>query len=164
MADDELPHVDPPRETRHCAVCGAAHASFGFGPPGVLPADAWYCAEHRADGERGLGGAVWHAASGAVWRSPDVMKPRAAAKSGQQLPCAWGLPGRFYEPRASDLLARPLVSPGVRREQPLPPRPLLGGLIGQQRPYRSQVVMQRGDVGLQLLARNLDICLGCPGR
>jgi hypothetical protein len=51
VADDD-PHVDPPRETRCCAVCGAAHASFGFGPPGVLPADAWYCAEHREDGER----------------------------------------------------------------------------------------------------------------
>jgi len=53
MADDEpILHVEPPRETRLCAVCGAAHASFGFGPPGVLPADAWYCAEHREDGER----------------------------------------------------------------------------------------------------------------
>ena len=53
MADDEpIPHVDLPRETRHCKVCGAAHASFGFGPPGVLPADAWYCSEHREDGER----------------------------------------------------------------------------------------------------------------
>jgi len=31
---------------------GAARASFGFGPPGVLPADAWYCSEHREDGER----------------------------------------------------------------------------------------------------------------
>jgi hypothetical protein len=51
MTDDE-PHVDPPREERCCAICGAAHASFGFVPPGVLPADAWYCAEHRQDGER----------------------------------------------------------------------------------------------------------------
>jgi hypothetical protein len=52
MADDEpIPHVDPPRETRRCAICGK-WASFGFGPPGVLPADAWYCAEHREHGER----------------------------------------------------------------------------------------------------------------
>jgi hypothetical protein len=39
MADDDTtPHVDPPRETRHCAICGAT-AYYGFGPPGVLPAD-----------------------------------------------------------------------------------------------------------------------------
>jgi hypothetical protein len=29
MSDDE-PHVDPPRETPRCPVCGAAHASFGW--------------------------------------------------------------------------------------------------------------------------------------
>ena len=52
MADDEMPHVDPPPETRRCAVCGSERASFGFGPPGVSEADAWYCAEHRAEGER----------------------------------------------------------------------------------------------------------------
>src|SRR5215469_9570844 len=41
MTHDE-PHVDPPRENRYCAVCGAGHASFGFGRPGALPADVWY--------------------------------------------------------------------------------------------------------------------------
>jgi len=51
MGDDE-PHVDQAHDIRRCAVCGATHASFGFGPPGVLPADAWYCSEHRQDGER----------------------------------------------------------------------------------------------------------------
>jgi len=49
MADYEPPlHVDPPGESRHCAICGAGRASFGFRPPGVQPADTWYCAEHPA--------------------------------------------------------------------------------------------------------------------
>jgi len=69
----------------------------------------------------------------------------------------------FQRGAAQDAPAEP-VSPGVRRKQTPPPRPLLGGLIGQERPYRSQVVMQRGDVGFQLLARNLNVRLGCPGR
>ena len=52
MADDDTtPHVDPPREARHCAICGAT-AYYGFGPPGVLPADAWYCGDHLEEGER----------------------------------------------------------------------------------------------------------------
>jgi hypothetical protein len=33
-------------------VCGVTPALFGFGPPGTLPADAWYCVEHRQEGER----------------------------------------------------------------------------------------------------------------
>jgi hypothetical protein len=51
MDEAEL-NVDPPRENRHCAVCGAVHASFGFGPPGSLAAELWYCGQHRQDGER----------------------------------------------------------------------------------------------------------------
>jgi hypothetical protein len=34
----------------------AGRASYGFGPPGVLPADAWYCASAR--GRAGLGEAL----------------------------------------------------------------------------------------------------------
>jgi hypothetical protein len=63
--DDPPPFVDPPSETRRCAICGAVHASFGFGPPGVLPADAWYCTEHRQDGER-----AWAARYGAGAAGP----------------------------------------------------------------------------------------------
>jgi hypothetical protein len=51
MADEPILH-DPPPEDRRCAVCGSERASFGFGPPGTLSTDAWYCAEHRQDGER----------------------------------------------------------------------------------------------------------------
>jgi hypothetical protein len=51
MADNDTPHVDPPREARRCVVCGAT-AYYGFGPPGALPADAWYCSEHLEEGEQ----------------------------------------------------------------------------------------------------------------
>ena len=72
MTDDQ-PHADPLRETWYCAICAAAHASFGFGPPGVLPADAWYCSEHREDGERAwaarLRGCDLRARAAVVWFS-----------------------------------------------------------------------------------------------
>jgi hypothetical protein len=46
VTDDE-PHVDPPRETRRCAVCGQP----------LQPAEAWYCAKHRQhEGERAAPG------------------------------------------------------------------------------------------------------------
>lgn len=51
MADDDTPYVDPPPEVRHCAICGAT-AYYGFGPPGALPADAWYCGDHLEEGEQ----------------------------------------------------------------------------------------------------------------
>jgi hypothetical protein len=45
--------IDPP-DIRRCAICGDAGASYGFGPPGnpAPPAEAWYCATHREEGER----------------------------------------------------------------------------------------------------------------
>jgi hypothetical protein len=50
MADDDPP-VDPARDMRHCAICGAT-AYYGFGPPGGLSADAWYCGDHLEEGEQ----------------------------------------------------------------------------------------------------------------
>ena len=46
MIDDE-PHVEPPLETRRCAVCGEPRQ----------PGEAWYCAKHRQhEGDRAGGG------------------------------------------------------------------------------------------------------------
>jgi hypothetical protein len=50
--EEPIPSTDPSPENRHCAICGTAHALFGFGPPGTLSAEAWYCRQHRQDGER----------------------------------------------------------------------------------------------------------------
>lgn len=52
MANDNQPSGDPP-ESYSCAICGA-RAPYGFGSPAtpVQPADAWYCATHREEGER----------------------------------------------------------------------------------------------------------------
>jgi hypothetical protein len=49
--DEPTPDIDP--DIRRCAICGD-RASYGFGPPGspAQPANAWYCATHREEGER----------------------------------------------------------------------------------------------------------------
>jgi hypothetical protein len=50
--DEPTPVLDPP-SPRRCAVCGEG-APYGFGPPGfpLQPAEAWYCGQHREEGER----------------------------------------------------------------------------------------------------------------
>jgi hypothetical protein len=51
--DEPTPPLHPP-EIRRCAICGEPWASYGFGPPGfpLQPAEAWYCATDREEGER----------------------------------------------------------------------------------------------------------------
>jgi hypothetical protein len=50
MTDEPIPSIDPP--PRHCIVCGE-RAAIGFGSPGSpQTAEAWYCAQHRHEGER----------------------------------------------------------------------------------------------------------------
>jgi hypothetical protein len=51
--DEPTPVIDPP-ESRRCAICGEPWASYGFAPPGSppQPADSWYCATHREEGDR----------------------------------------------------------------------------------------------------------------
>jgi hypothetical protein len=50
MADDTQISTPP---IQVCAVCDE-FASYRFGPPGapVQPTDAWFCGEHRQEGER----------------------------------------------------------------------------------------------------------------
>jgi hypothetical protein len=50
---DPIAIIDPPR-ARQCAICDSERASYGFGPPGTQQSAeaAWYCAEHRAEGEQ----------------------------------------------------------------------------------------------------------------
>jgi len=49
MTDDPFPNINP----RRCTVCGEV-VSYGFGSAGspAVDADAWYCGEHRDEGER----------------------------------------------------------------------------------------------------------------
>lgn len=51
MTDEPTPATGP--EIHYCVTC-AEPAMFGFGAPGVpvQPTEAWYCGEHRHEGER----------------------------------------------------------------------------------------------------------------